>query len=273
MRIGTRTFGRQGTPHILGVVNLSPESPNQDSVARDVDEVVARARLLTTQGAAMIDLGAQSSNFTAPVLPEDVEVERLTPGIRALKAAGMLVSVDTWRPAVARAAVAAGADVLDDSDGFQDPALIEVLAAARLPIILPFIAGTSPHDPGVFDFDDPLRSMLPFFEAALARAAAAGLTEIILDPGTGYATPHLSTAAKEAMQRRVYPRLWRFREFGYPLLVALPRKADPTVTRELAQMIVDNGVDWVRAHDVALAAAARAARRLAPAVAESEAAR
>jgi dihydropteroate synthase len=259
MRIGTRTFGRQGTPHILGVVNLSPESPNQDSVARDVDEVVARARLLTTQGAAMIDLGAQSSNFTAPVLPE--------------KAAGMLVSVDTWRPAVARAAVAAGADVINDSDGFQDPALIEVLAAARLPIILPFIAGTSPHDPGVFDFDDPLRSMLPFFEAALARAAAAGLTEIILDPGTGYATPHLSTAAKEAMQRRVYPRLWRFREFGYPLLVALPRKADPTVTRELAQMIVDNGVDWVRAHDVALAAAARAARRLAPAVAESEAAR
>lgn len=265
VRIGGRQFTEVGAPHIIGVVNLSPESPNQDSVVADVDAAVARARRLLAEGAALIDLGAQSSHFTAPLLPEEVEIARLTPGIAALKAAGMLVSVDTWRAPVARAAIAAGADLINDSDGFQDPAMIELLTAARLPIILPFISGASPHDPVPFTFTDPLASMLPFFERALGRATAAGLTEIVLDPGTGYVYPQVTPDEKLAYQRIVYTNLHRFHEFGRPVLVALPRKQDPALTRELAQVIVDNGADFVRAHDPALAAAARAAKATAPA--------
>ena len=263
LRIGGRTFGGAGTPHIVGVVNLSPESPNKDSIARTVGEAVARARWLAAEGAAIIDVGAQSSHHAAPLLPEAVEVERLVPAVRALKAAAMLVSVDTWRPAVARAVLTAGADMINDSDGFQDAAMIELLGWAGVPIILPFISGASPHSPEPFSFDDPLGAMLPFFERALERAAAAGLREIILDPGTGYVYPQVAAEEKVLYQRKVYADLGRLRALGHPVLVALPRKEDPTQTRALVQMIVDNGADFVRAHEPALAVAAR--RRRAPA--------
>jgi dihydropteroate synthase len=261
IEIGGRLFTDAGAPHILGVINLSPESPNADSIARDAAAAVERARRLMDEGAAIIDVGAQSSHYTAPLLPEQTEIERLLPGIAALKAVGMLLSVDTWRPAVARAAIDAGVDLINDSDGFQDAAMIDVLAGARLPVVLPFIAGTSPHDPAPFSYADPLADMLPFFERALGRARAAGLERLILDPGTGYATPHLTADEKAAMQRLVYRELHRLHEFGYPVLVALPRKADPALTRELVQTIVDNGADFVRAHEPSLAVTARARRR------------
>ncbi|MGD9893027.1 MAG: dihydropteroate synthase [Dehalococcoidia bacterium] len=264
VRIGGREFTEAGTPHVVGVVNLSPESPNQDSVARDVDAARARAQHLVVEGAAIIDVGAQSSHFTAPLLPEEVEVARLVPAIAALKQAGMLVSVDTWRVSVARAALDAGVDLINDSDGFQHPAMIELLAAARTPIILPFISGASPHDPDPFTFDDPLRSMLPFFEQALVRAAHAGLTQIILDPGTGYVYPQVTADEKAVYQRAVYQNLHRFHEFGHPVLVALPRKEDPVLTRELVQMIVDNGADFVRAHQPGLAVTAASHKRSPP---------
>lgn len=261
VRIGGHEFTEVGAPHVVGVVNLSPESPNQDSVARDVESAVARAHHLVADGAALIDVGAQSSHFSAPLLPEETEIARLIPATTALKQAGMRVSVDTWRTPVARAAIEAGADLINDSDGFQDPAMIDLLAAARIPIILPFISGASPHDPSPFTFDDPLASMLPFFEQALRRATTAGLTEIILDPGTGYVYPQVTADEKVVYQRIVYSNLRRFQEFGFPILVALPRKQDPAVTRQLVQMIVDIGADFVRAHEPALAVAARLAKR------------
>jgi dihydropteroate synthase len=195
------------------------------------------------------------------VLSEKVEIARLMPVIAALKEAGILVSVDTWRVSVARAALDAGVDLINDSDGFQDPGMIELLASARIPIILPFISGASPHDPVPFTFDDPLRSMLPFFEQALVRVARAGIVQVILDPGTGYVYPQVNADEKAAYQRTVYVNLHRFQEFGFPVLVALPRKDDPAITEELIQMIVDNGADFVRAHQPLLAVAAAAKRK------------
>ena len=260
VRIGGREFDETGAPHILGVINLSPESPNQDSIAASIDAALRRARHLSAGGAALIDVGGQSSHFAAPLLPEETEIQRIEPAIVALKGDGFLLSVDTWRPAVARAAIAAGADLINDSDGFQDPAMIDLLGAARHPVILPFISGASPHDPAPFRFADPLASMLPFFAATLARATAAGLDQIIIDPGTGYVYPQVTAAEKVAYQRVVYANLQRFHEFGYPVLVALPRKQDPALTAELVQLIVDNGADWVRAHDPRQAVLARAPR-------------
>jgi dihydropteroate synthase len=262
--IGGRQFSNAGRPHIVGVVNLSPESPNKDSIAPSTDAAVVRARMLTRQGAAIIDVGAQSSHFSAPLLPQATETARLDPAIRALKAAGDVVSVDTWRAPVARAALDAGADLINDSDGFQDPAMIALLATAGVPIILPFISGASPHDPAPFTFDDPLASMLPFFERALDRAARAGVRDIILDPGTGYVYPQVTPEEKLAYQRKVYAALHRLHALGHPVLVALPRKQDRALTAELVQMIVDNGADFVRAHEPALAVAA-CMRRATPA--------
>lgn len=261
MRIGGQEFPPGGGPYIVGVINLSPESPNKDAVVEGTSSAVARARALAAAGARIVDVGAQSSHFAAPLVPVEDERDRLLPAIRELKAAGLLVSVDTWDAGVARAAAAAGADLINDSDGFQDPAVIAAVAESGLPVVIPFLTGPNPRALRPFDVDDPLAVMLPWFEAALERAARAGVHDVILDPGTGYARQHLSTAEKERFQRRVYPHLHRLRALGCPLFVALPRKASREVTLELARTIVANGADFLRAHDPVLAAEAIALER------------
>lgn len=261
MRIGDQEFPLGGGPYIVGVVNLSPESPNQDAVVQGPTGALARARALAEQGARIIDVGARSSHYAAELVSPEEEIARLLPALRELKASGFLVSVDTWEAEVVRAAARAGADLINDSDGFQDPAVIEVVAESGLPVVIPFLNGPNPRDLRPFDTTDPLAVMLPWFEGALARAQRAGVRAVILDPGTGYAQPHLSPAEKEAYQRRVYPQLPRLREFGCPLLVALPRKPSRAVTLELARMIVAAGVDFLRAHDPLLAAEAIALER------------
>ncbi|MBI2761341.1 MAG: dihydropteroate synthase [Chloroflexi bacterium] len=253
LTIGGRDFPESGGPYIVGVVNLSPESPNKDAVVDGTVGAVTRAGLLAADGAVIVDIGGQSSHFAARLVSPEEELARLLPAIADLKAAGFLVSVDTWEACVVRTAAEAGADVINDSDGFQDPAVIEAIAATGLPVIIPFLNGHTPRATAPFDDRDPLGVMLPWFEAALNRAHRSGVHDVILDPGTGYAQPHLSPEAKEAFQRRVYPDLHRLRTFDRPLFVALPRKPSPATTLELARMIVSSGATFLRAHDAALA--------------------
>ena len=253
LRIDNRDFPVAEGPYIVGVVNLSPESPNRDAVVADAEGAVTRAWQLAAAGARIIDIGAQSSHFAAARVSPEEEGARLAPAITALKAAGFSVSVDTWDAGVVRAAAQVGADLINDADGFQDPEVIAAVADTGLPVIVPFLNGPDPRALRPFDTEDPLAVMLPWFEAALARARRAGVQQVILDPGTGYAQPHLSSEAKERFQRRVYPQLPRLRALGCPLLVALPRKARRDVTLALARMIVAGGADFLRAHDAALA--------------------
>jgi dihydropteroate synthase len=253
LRIGGQEFPVGRRPHLVGVVNLSPESPNKDAIVAGVEGAVARARALAAAGVRIVDIGGQSSHFAAALVSREEECARLLPALAALKAAGFVVSVDTWDADVVRAAAEAGADVINDSDGFQDPAVIEAVAATGLPVIVPFLNGPNPRALRPFNADEPMAVMLPYFEAVLERASRVGVRDIILDPGTGYAQPHLSTEAKEAYQRRVYPNLQRLRALGRPLLVALPRKHHRETTLELARMIVANGADFLRVHDPVLA--------------------
>jgi dihydropteroate synthase len=246
------------SPHILGVINLSPESPNKDSIAAGVEATLARARLLVSQGAEIIDIGAQSSYFDAPLLPVDEEIARLIPAIQALKSADYLVSVDTFRPEVAQAAIDSGIDILNDSDGFQDPEMVRILGRWGGRVILPYISGASPHAPLPFDIDDPMSSILPFLRAATERAQRAGLTDLLVDPGTGYRYPGITPEVKERYQRKVYEALPALLRLGYPLLVALPRKDERERTLELVRMIVKHA-QYVRAHDPTILTEARIA--------------
>lgn len=253
MRIGNRDFPLDQGPYIVGVVNLSPESPNKDAIVEGAGGAVARAQQLVAGGAAIIDVGARSSHWAAELVSAQEECNRLLPALIDLKAAGFIVSVDTWEAEVVRAAAAAGADLINDSDGFQDPSMIEAIAATGLPVVIPFLNGPTPRELRPFDFTDPLATMLPWFEAALGRVRRAGVRAVMLDPGTGYAQQHLTAAEKEAFQRRVYPELHRIRALGCPLFVALPRKASRATTLELARLIVASGADFLRAHDPAIA--------------------
>ncbi len=258
MQFGSRRLPSGRRPAIVGVVNLSPESPNQDAVVDGAAAAVARASALAAAGADLIDIGGRSSHFAALDVPAAEEWARLQPALSGLLATGFLVSVDTWDAGVAALAVAAGAQMINDSDGFQGAAMIEVLAGCRVPVVVPYLNGPTPRDLGPIDDADPVSAMLRFFERALSRAERAGVAveRLILDPGTGYAQPHLSPVEKEVWQRRVYPDLPRLRALGRPLFVALPRKAQRSTTVELARMIIDAGVEFVRAHDPSVVAEA-----------------
>jgi dihydropteroate synthase len=255
MLIGDRAFDDDHKPHIVGVVNLSPESPNKDSVAASAAASVTRAHLLAEQGAEIIDVGAQSSYFATPLLSAEAEAERLVPAIRALKDSGFLVSADTFRAEVAAEAIAAGADLINDSDGFQDAEMMRILGAWGGPVIIPFISGANPHDPVPFNYEDPVGDILPFLESAVERARERGMRDILLDPGTGYRYPNVSAEAKERYQVKVYAALPRLRALGFPILVALPRKDDLDRTIELVRRIA-RYADFVRAHDPKVLAAA-----------------
>ncbi|MCB0969066.1 MAG: dihydropteroate synthase, partial [Ilumatobacter sp.] len=111
---------------LYGVVNASPDSLNEDSIVTDADTAVARATALLADGADGIDLGGQGSTDHATVVPWEAEWERLAPIVPAIASLGVELSVDTWRPEVARRALDAGATVINAADGMQSDAMWEV---------------------------------------------------------------------------------------------------------------------------------------------------
>jgi dihydropteroate synthase len=249
VRIGDEEFRHCERPHAVGIVNLSPESPNADSVALTPADAVARARWLVACGARVIDVGARSSSYKAPDVSWRVEVARLVPAVEALKEEGFLVSIDTWSPRVARAGASAGADMINGSDGFQDPEMIAVVGESSLPVVIPFLNGPNPRDHRPIDMTDPVAAMLPWFESALERAERAGVTDVLLDPGVGYQQPGTTEAKRVRLQRRVFSELHRLRSLGRPLFAAVMRKTTPALTVELAAAAITSGVDFLRAHD------------------------
>ncbi len=250
--IGGRSFRLGGMPHILGVVNLSPDSPNRDSVV-EPGSLLERAAALTAAGAAIIDVGAQSSHYASTLRPVEEEREIIVDSVRRLKAAGYLVSVDTFRAPVVSAALGAGCDIINNSEGLQSREMLEALRGARIPVVVPFVGGADPRRMRRFDLEHPVDAILNYLEAAIRRATSAGITNLLLDPGTGYVYPDVTPIEKERYQERVYEALPRIRALGYPLLVAVPRKPDRARTLDLARRIVAGGADFLRAHDPALA--------------------
>lgn len=256
MRIGGRELSQDGQPLIVGVLNVSPESPNQDSVAAGPEQGAERARWLCEQGADIIDVGARSSNFAVPDAGWREELRRLVPVVETLVSRGFIVSVDTWEARVMRAATAAGAHMINDAEGLQSEAAISAVAEAGLPVVVPFVNGPDPRRLAPFDLSDPFAAMLPWFEAALERADRAGIADVILDPGTGFARRGLGHEAHDHLQRRVHAELHRLRVLGRPLFVAVPRRARPWDTLELARQLVSARAEFLRAHDPGLVASA-----------------
>ena len=252
MRIGGECFSAGDGPYVVGIVNLSPESTNKASVVEGAAGAVARARKLREAGARIIDVGAQSSHYAARMVSWRDERDRLVPAVTALKESGFIVSVDSWDARVVSAAVAAGADLVNDSDGFQSPAMITVVAEARLPVVIPFLTGPDPRAQTPLSVSDPVTAMLLWFDRTLERVMRAGLPDVVLDPGLGYAQRGVSQAERDALQRRMFSDLGRLRALGHPVLAPVFRKPERAFTLELLGMALAAGVDFLRTHDPAL---------------------
>jgi dihydropteroate synthase len=243
---------------LYGVVNASPDSLNTDSIVHGPDEALARARRLLAGGADAIDLGGQGSTDAAEVVGWEDEWARLADVVPALATLGVDMSIDTWRPEVARRALDAGATVLNAADGMQTTAMWEVAADFDVPIVVPFLSGPNPRQMAVVRCD-PVESIVEFFDARLADADRYGLRRrCIIDPGTGFAPPNWPWEERYVYQKRVYSNLDALRRFGLPLYIALPWK-QTAQHDELLEIVLGQRPEYGRAHypDKVRATAAR----------------
>lgn len=216
----------------MGVLNLTPDSFSDGGRLPSVEAAVREAGRQLRQGAAVLDLGAQSTRPGAVAVGAAGELERLLPPLRAIRAAWpeAVLSVDTFHAAVAEAALAAGADWINDVRGanvtleapggtLRDPALLPLIAAADCPVVLTHSRGDSQTMDGLAVYDAVVEEVRQELEAATERALAAGVRaeRIVWDPGLGFAK---TTAHNLELLRRL-PEL---AAASFPLLIGPSRK-------------------------------------------------
>ena len=209
------------SPAVMGIVNASPESFSGDG-GTTLDQQVAQVRAQLDAGALMVDLGGQSANTRTPELEVAEETDRLVPLIEAVRAAGIdgLLSIDTYKPAVADACLRAGADIINDVSALHHPELADVVADWDAGFVLMHTVG--PPKVKLLEPDlyrDVVDDVLAFAHTALERLAAAGVSaqQVLFDPGVDFAkTPRQSLDLVHAIGRMA--------ELDRPLLLALSRK-------------------------------------------------
>lgn len=207
---------------IYGVVNASPDSLAEDSIATSPSAAVARARSLIADGADAIDLGGQGSTDVASIVDWTEEWGRVEHIIPALAELDVDISIDSWRPEVVRRALQAGATVINAADGMQQEAMWEIASEFDVPIVLPYLSGPNPKDLAELH-SDPITAMIGFFEDRLRVADRYGLRDrCIVDPGTGFAPINWARSDPYTYQEIVFTQVSELRRFGLPLYIALP---------------------------------------------------
>ena len=223
--IAGRPFGAPGAPPaLMGVINLSPDSWYRESVCLSTESALRRARTLTAQGAALIDLGAESTLAHAARADVSVQNSRLLPVVRALRAENLLVSVETYLPAVTEACLAAGANVLNltGTDGTAE--LYEKVAGHDAAVILCFVQGRNVREVGDYRLaEDPVPMLYEYFARQCELAARSGVRRIFIDPGLGFYYRNLQdSGVRVRHQMRTFLHSFRLRTLGWPVCHALP---------------------------------------------------
>jgi len=222
--IGGRPFAFNSAPAIMGVINLSPDSWYRESVCLTADAAVRRARVLSAQGADIIDLGAESTLAHAALAGEKGQKTKLLPAIQELRRAGLLVSVETYEPAVARACLEAGANVLNLTGTDRGEEMFRMVAAHDAAVILCFVQGANVRAVGDIDLSgDTTAVMRDFLARQIELATRAGVKKLFLDPGLGFYYRNLQdSAVRVRHQMRTFLNTFRLRSLGFPVCHALP---------------------------------------------------
>ncbi len=173
----------------MGIINVTDDSFYADSRSRELHDAVIRAEDLLAAGAAILDIGAQSSRPGAPEVGAAEETARLIPAIHAIlyKFPEAVISVDTWHASVAEKCILAGAAIVNDiSAGEMDPEMIPAVAALRAPYIAMHMQGTPATMQKNPQYEDVVQEVLDYFIQKTEACRAAGIHDIILDPGFGF---------------------------------------------------------------------------------------
>lgn len=214
-------FPRPGRCVVMGVLNVTPDSFSDGGRYEGIGAAVAHARELIAEGADLIDVGGESTRPGAARVEAQVEIVRVVPVVRALATAGIVVSIDTTRAAVAEAALAAGAAVVNDvSGGLADPRMGSVVANAGCPWILMHWRGHSRDMHQLARYDNVVTEVRDELSARVDAALAAGVSAdaLVLDPGLGFAKSGVH-------DWDLLARLDSLQSLGLPVLVGASRKS------------------------------------------------
>ena len=222
--LGGQAFAFNSRPAIMGVVNLSPDSWYRESVCLTAASAVRRGKVLAAQGAAIVDVGAESTLAQAARADDATQQSKLIPVVRELRAAGVLVSVETYQPAVTRACLEAGANVLNLTGTERSEELFRLVAAHEAAVVICYVPGKNVREVGDFDLTaDPIEMMREYFSRQLEIALRCGVGKIFLDPGLGFYYRNLQDSALRVRhQMHVFLNTFRLRTLGFPICHALP---------------------------------------------------
>ena len=220
-----RALGRDhalgGEPWLMGIVNATPDSFSDGGRHPTLEARMALARRMAGAGARVLDVGGESGVTNRPAVAPEEEIERVVPLIERIGVElDVLVSVDTYKPAVADAAIAAGAAIVNDVSGLRDPGLAEVCARTGAALVVMHTAAAPKQrlqDPDLYG--DVVEEVISFLREriALARARGVALEQLVVDPGPDFTkTPHQTIELLRGAAR--------LHELGRPVLMALSRK-------------------------------------------------
>jgi dihydropteroate synthase len=247
---------------VMGILNLTPDSFSDGGQFKNLEDIVIQAKNMIRNGASILDIGGESTRPGAVAVGEDQELERVIPAIRALKLQGLdvLISIDTRKETVARAALKAGADIVNDVTGLSDPAMRAVCAERGVPAVIMHLRGKLEnlnYSAEAQPFENVVLEVRDELERAAKLALHDGVPSVILDPGFGFG----KSLDQNLELLRGIPEL---RSLGYPVLIGASRKSslgkianvENPQARDAASIAAHlfaffRGADVLRVHDVA----------------------
>lgn len=223
--LGSEDWNWGTDPKIMGVINLSPDSWYRESVCLSAEAAIKRGRILIAQGADIIDVGAESSLNSADRVDSQKQLSRILPVLKELSTSGATISIETYRSEVAIQGSVAGAKVINLTGYQEQEAIFELAAEKNLALILCFVDGDNVRtvDKLNVSTDDPMPSLMRFFESKIELAAKYRAKNLILDAGLGFYYRNLLDGKKRVeYQIRAFLESYRLGQLGYPVCNALP---------------------------------------------------
>ncbi len=207
-------------PLVMGIVNVTPDSFSDGNAHFRADEAIAHGRLLVEEGADLLDIGGESTRPGAQAVPADEELRRILPVIEALRDCGVPLSVDTCKPSVMRAALEAGADMINDIGGFAAPGAVEAVADAGCALCLMHMRGEPRTMQDAPSYQDVVAEVRAYLDQGARRLRQAGIAadRIVLDPGFGFGK---TAAHNYTLLRQLSQAVGQ----DYPSLLGLSRKS------------------------------------------------
>lgn len=256
-------------PLVMGILNVTPDSFSDGGSYLSAEAAVAHGFALRAAGADIVDVGGESTRPGAEPVPVAEEIRRVVPVIGELAKGGCIVSVDTMKPEVASAAIAAGASILNDVAGLRDPSMVAVAAETGVGVVIMHMRGLPGTMQTAPEYEDVIGEIRDYLGASAERAIDRGVRKgsIVVDPGVGF-------GKQLGHNLEILRRLDEFSRLGFPIMIGTSRKAflgaitgkERPTDRDLATavtvaMAVERGASIVRVHEPASAREAVAVAR------------